>query len=65
VTHTDVAQAEARLAGAQASLIQAQGALVTSRAAYMRVVGNAPGVLQQPEMPGSLPPTQADAISWR
>ncbi|MDE2346293.1 MAG: TolC family outer membrane protein, partial [Gammaproteobacteria bacterium] len=62
VTHTDVAQAEARLAGAQASLIQAQGALATSRAAYVRVVGNESGVLQQPVMPESLPSTQADAV---
>lgn len=62
VTHTDVAQAQARLAGAQAALIQAQGSLATSRATYVRVVGAEPGELQQPKMPESLPATQADAV---
>jgi outer membrane protein len=62
VTHTDVAQAQARLAGAQAALIQAQGALDASRAAYTRVVGVEPSGLQQPGMPESLPVSQTDAI---
>lgn len=62
VTHTDVAQAQARLAGAQASLIQAQGSLATSRATYVRVVGAQPGQLQQSKMPESLPATQAEAV---
>src|SRR5579859_6122821 len=34
VTHTDVDQAKARLAGTQAALIQAQGAVTASMAAY-------------------------------
>ncbi|MGH8313392.1 MAG: TolC family protein, partial [Gammaproteobacteria bacterium] len=42
VTHTDIAQAEARVAGAQAALIQAQGSLTESRAAFLRVVGTEP-----------------------
>jgi len=62
VTNTDVAQAQARLAGAQASLIQAQGSLATSRATYVRVVGSEPGKLRQPTMPELLPSTQADAV---
>lgn len=62
VTHTDVAQAQARLAGAQASLIQAQGSIATSRATYVRVVGGEPGKLQLPRMPESLPATQADTV---
>ncbi len=62
VTHTDVAQAQARLAGAQAALIQAQGALAASRATYVRVVGTNPGQLQQPRLPDSLPITQAEAV---
>ncbi|MGH8397310.1 MAG: TolC family outer membrane protein [Gammaproteobacteria bacterium] len=62
VTHTDVAQAQARLAGAQASLIQAHGVLAASRATYVRVVGSEPGVLQQAALPESLPADQVDAI---
>jgi outer membrane protein len=62
VTHTDVAQAQARLAGAQAALIQAQGAVAASRATYVRVVGVEPGKLQQPTLPESLPATQAAAV---
>lgn len=61
VTHTDVAQAEARLAGAEASLIRAQGSLAASRAAYVRVVGVEPGTLEQPVMPEGLPATEAEA----
>src|SRR5579872_7425582 len=52
VTHTDVDQAKARLAGAQATLIQAQGALTTAESAYERIIGSVPDALQQP---GSLP----------
>ncbi len=62
VTHTDVAQSEARLAGAQAALIQARGALAASRAAYVRVVGMEPGTLEQPPMPAELPYTQAQTV---
>ncbi|MGA9854719.1 MAG: TolC family outer membrane protein [Gammaproteobacteria bacterium] len=62
VTHTDVAQAQARLAGAQASLIQAQGALAASRADYARVVGAEPGKLQQPALPASLPATEVETV---
>jgi outer membrane protein len=45
ITRTDVAQAEARLADAQASLSQGQAQLAISRAAYTAVVGQAPGDL--------------------
>ncbi|HVC37474.1 MAG TPA: TolC family outer membrane protein [Gammaproteobacteria bacterium] len=62
VTRTDVAQSQARLAGAQAALIQAQGALAASRATYVRAVGAEPGNLEQPTMPAPLPATQADVI---
>lgn len=61
VTHTDVAQAEARLAGAEASLIRARGSLAASQAAYVRMVGVAPGTLEQPVMPEGLPATEAEA----
>ncbi|MGH8337263.1 MAG: TolC family protein, partial [Gammaproteobacteria bacterium] len=62
VTHTDVAQAEARLAGADAALIQAQGSLATSQAAYVRVVGVEPGALEQAVMPESLPAAETQAV---
>lgn len=62
VTHTDLAQAEARLAAAQASLIQAQGSLTESRAAYLRTVGTEPQGLEQPPLPASLPGSEAQAV---
>lgn len=62
VTHTDVAQAEARVAGAQAALIQAQGSLTESRAAYLRVVGTEPQGLEQPALPAPLPESEAQAV---
>ena len=56
ITRTDVAQSEARLAGAVALLNSAQAILATSRANYEAVVGQAPGDLA-PEPPiGSLMP---------
>ncbi len=54
ITRTDVAQAEARLAGAKASRQQAEGNLDTARATFMRMVGiavqrlTAPQPLRQP-----------------
>src|SRR5574337_1100754 len=62
VTHTDVAQAEARAAGAQAALMQAQGSLTESRAAYLRVVGASPQNLEQPALPVPLPGSEAEAV---
>lgn len=62
VTHTDVAQAEARVAEAEASLIQAQGALAASHAAYVRVVGMPPGALEQAVIPVPLPNSEADTV---
>jgi outer membrane protein len=54
ITRTDVAQAEARLAGAKAARQQAEGNLDTARATFMRMVGvaaqrlTAPQPLRQP-----------------
>ena len=62
VTHTDVAQAEARVAGAQAALIQARGSLTESRAAYLRVVGIEPQGLEQPPLPVPLPESETQAV---
>jgi outer membrane protein len=64
VTHTDVAQAESRLAGGRSQLLGAQANYVTSQANYRRVIGLDPGRLA----PGSpvdrlSPSTLASAIS--
>jgi TolC family type I secretion outer membrane protein len=62
ITRTDVAQAESRLARAQADRIQAEGNLTSSRANYLRVIGQQPGRLSQPRMPPNLPATESAAV---
>lgn len=58
VTRTDVAQAEARLSIAVSGRVQAEGNLVTSKATYVRIVGEAPENLsaefEMPILPNSL-----------
>lgn len=59
VTRTDVAQAQARRAGAVSALDLAKANLQTSRASYERVIGHAPNNLVEPNgyqhaIPGSL-----------
>ena len=49
ITRTDVAQAEAALAGAVATRQTAEGALQTARAAYQKTVGELPGKLIDPQ----------------
>jgi len=52
-TLTDVAQAEAQLAGVRALVSDAQNQLQISRAAYATVVGQSPGELTpEPDLPG-------------
>lgn len=64
VTRTDVAQAEARRAGAISALELARSNLKTSRASYERVVGHAPGELAQAGgYEESLPKSHAEAVS--
>lgn len=63
VTRTDVAQAEAALAGAVASRIQAEGNLITSRANFEQVFGFPPANLNQPALPGDLPRSEEEAWS--
>ena len=60
LTRTDVAQAEAAIAGAKANLVLAEGNLQQARSSYTNVVGKAPENLVQPPLPGSLP-TSFDA----
>jgi outer membrane protein len=58
ITRTDVAQADARLAGARANLSQAHSNLAIARATYAQLVGQAPGDLEPvdelPELPDNL-----------
>ena len=62
ITRTDVAQSEARLAGAVSARIQAEGDLETSISNYVQVIGRAPGDLSQPDEIGPLPASLEDAI---
>ncbi len=63
ITRTDVAQSEARLAGARADLITAEGNLQKSRAAYQNNIGKAPESLVAPPAAKGLPATADEAIS--
>lgn len=63
LTKTDVAQAEARHAGAVAAKISAEGDLKVAYAAYRKVIGKLPDKIYEPEVPAAkLPPTLEDAI---
>ncbi|MHA7873042.1 MAG: TolC family outer membrane protein [Hyphococcus sp.] len=63
ITRTDVAQADARLAGARANLSQAQSNLAIARANYMQLVGQAPGDLELVEDLPELPETLEASLS--
>lgn len=61
VTRTDVAQAEARFAGARAQLVQAQANLENSRATYQEIVGSVPAELESPRDIAQIIPETLDA----
>jgi TolC family type I secretion outer membrane protein len=61
VTRTDISQAEARLARANAECILAEGVFESSRAAYLNVVGVTPETLANPDLPKGLPATSEEA----
>jgi outer membrane protein len=65
VTRTDVAQAESRLAAAQADRTQAEGDLRTARAAYLQTVGHQADKTEMPkrlpDLPASIEQAQAGA----
>ena len=63
VTRTDVSQAQARLARTRAERTAAEGMLAISRAAYERLVGEAPGTLSQPEPLRNIPATLDAAVA--
>ncbi|MEJ0024275.1 MAG: TolC family protein [Alphaproteobacteria bacterium] len=62
ITRTDVAQAQARLAGARAQLAVARANLEASRANYAAIVGNPPGQLEAPTPVSALPASLDMAI---
>jgi outer membrane protein len=61
ITRTDVAQAEARLAGGLAQETSAQAGLKASRLAYERAVGEAPGTLDPKPVLPTIPETEVQA----
>jgi outer membrane protein len=63
LTRTDVAQSEARLAGAQGQLRGAEANLISSRERYIRVVGTPAGVLATPPALPNLPTGPDQAVS--
>jgi outer membrane protein len=63
ITRTDVAQAEARRAEANAQRVTAEGNLQAARANYQRVVGHAPEGLVSPDFAINLPDDLGQAVS--
>jgi outer membrane protein len=63
LTRTDVSQAEARMAQADAGVIAADGNLRASRATYQRVIGTPPASLKFPSFTPVLPDTLDDAVT--
>jgi outer membrane protein len=63
ITRTDVSQAEARLSRARADRIQSEGNLTSTRANYLRIVGELPTRLSPARVPAVLPTTEADALA--
>ena len=64
VTRTDVAQAESRVARAQADRTQAEGNLVSTRVIFERISGIIPGALTQPKMPIGLPGSLEETVEF-
>ncbi|MDE2182101.1 MAG: TolC family outer membrane protein [Alphaproteobacteria bacterium] len=62
LTRTDLSQAEARLAGAQAGLTAAQGQLAISRADFLQAIGRPAETLEdRPALP-SIPASEEDTL---
>ncbi len=61
VTRTDVAQAEARLAGAVAERVRAAGTIEASKATFRNVIDMEPVSLIPPNTLKELPPSEAEA----
>lgn len=63
LTRTDVSQAEARLAKAEADITTARGQLNSTAAVFYQVVGIAPGKLQRPEIKADIPETLDEIVA--
>lgn len=63
ITRTDVALAQARLAGAEASLAAAKGSLAAAREAYKAATGHYPGKLSAAPKPPKLPRNLDEAVA--
>ncbi len=63
-TLTDIKQAEALIASAEAEKIQAQGNLAASRSEFERVIGTVPKTLITPTEVNGLPTSEHEAIGW-
>jgi len=64
LTRTDVAQSQARLAGAQSDLTAAQSQLQISRANFMQAIGRVPETLEtDPALPPAMPSNVDDSIT--
>lgn len=63
VTRTDVAQANARVSGAESEISAAQALLQASRATYAQIIGHMPANLSQPGPARNLPRTLEEAIA--
>jgi len=62
ITRTDVAQAEARLAGSKSELVRSVGNLKVSEANYVRIVGQKPGKVEYPDFPANFPESLEAAL---
>lgn len=62
LTKTDVAQSQARLAGAEAQLTLARGQLASDRAIFVQVIGREPEVLEEAPALPALPSDEQQAI---
>ena len=63
LTRTDVAQAQARLSGAQSDLTAAQSQLAISNANFLQAIGRQPETLEvEPALPPALPTSVDDSI---
>lgn len=61
VARTDVAQAEARLSGAESARVEAEGLVANSVATFRRVIALEPDHVDQPVKPADLPANEAQA----
>jgi len=63
ITRTDVAQSKARLSRAVTEKFTGEASLTSSRSAYQKTIGNAPGSLKKPAYLPALPASNEAALS--